>query len=296
MPATRSAIAIGANDFGHGNWLDTGGRHRGFVVFRWLDNPETYRQVTERIPLGRVGGTGDLAGAALFFASDASSFVTGQILGIDGGRLAAAAPVLEVQVHAARGSGVAHQPDDVAGLDPLAVLDEHRVHVAVVELRAALALHDDLEGTVALQLGAVDDAVLDGVDRGPALAAEVDPRVGAAPTVGPPALAYPELLGRADPCTGGRGGLRGRGDDHAGERDHHGGGDDDQRSGQADLRDSIARRRWGRGSRRRYRNVIQRPTRIGAYLRAIFRSGDSSARRTRGSGMRSRKRSIPWTT
>ncbi|MDY6998058.1 MAG: DUF1214 domain-containing protein [Actinomycetota bacterium] len=33
-------IAIGANDFGHGHWLDTGGRHRGFVVLRWLDNPE----------------------------------------------------------------------------------------------------------------------------------------------------------------------------------------------------------------------------------------------------------------
>ena len=33
-------IAIGANDFGHGHWLNTGGRHRGFVVFRWLDNPD----------------------------------------------------------------------------------------------------------------------------------------------------------------------------------------------------------------------------------------------------------------
>ena len=33
-------IAIGGKDFGHGHWLDTGGRHRGFVVFRWLDNPE----------------------------------------------------------------------------------------------------------------------------------------------------------------------------------------------------------------------------------------------------------------
>jgi hypothetical protein len=33
-------IAIGANDFGRGHWLDTGGRHRGFVVFRWLDNPD----------------------------------------------------------------------------------------------------------------------------------------------------------------------------------------------------------------------------------------------------------------
>jgi hypothetical protein len=33
-------IAIGARDCGHGHWLDTGGRHRGFVVLRWLDNPD----------------------------------------------------------------------------------------------------------------------------------------------------------------------------------------------------------------------------------------------------------------
>lgn len=32
-------IAVGAADFGHGHWLDTGGRHRGFLVLRWLDNP-----------------------------------------------------------------------------------------------------------------------------------------------------------------------------------------------------------------------------------------------------------------
>ena len=32
-------IAIGAEDFGHGHWLDTGGRSRGFVILRWLDNP-----------------------------------------------------------------------------------------------------------------------------------------------------------------------------------------------------------------------------------------------------------------
>ncbi|OBG67731.1 MULTISPECIES: DUF1214 domain-containing protein [unclassified Mycobacterium] len=35
----RVRIAISANDFGLGHWLDTGGRHRGFVVLRWLDNP-----------------------------------------------------------------------------------------------------------------------------------------------------------------------------------------------------------------------------------------------------------------
>lgn len=36
----RVRIAIGAKDFGHGHWLDTGGHHRGFVVLRWLDNPD----------------------------------------------------------------------------------------------------------------------------------------------------------------------------------------------------------------------------------------------------------------
>jgi hypothetical protein len=39
-------IAIGAADFGHGHWLDTGGHRRGFVVLRWLDNPAAPTVVT----------------------------------------------------------------------------------------------------------------------------------------------------------------------------------------------------------------------------------------------------------
>ena len=35
----RVRIAISAEDHGFGHWLDTGGRHRGFVILRWLDNP-----------------------------------------------------------------------------------------------------------------------------------------------------------------------------------------------------------------------------------------------------------------
>ncbi len=35
----RVRVAISAQDFGFGHWLDTGGRRRGFVVLRWLDNP-----------------------------------------------------------------------------------------------------------------------------------------------------------------------------------------------------------------------------------------------------------------
>jgi NAD(P)-dependent dehydrogenase (short-subunit alcohol dehydrogenase family) len=38
-----------------------------------------------RIPLNRIAETDDLVGAVLFFRSDASSFVTGQILTLDGG-------------------------------------------------------------------------------------------------------------------------------------------------------------------------------------------------------------------
>jgi NAD(P)-dependent dehydrogenase (short-subunit alcohol dehydrogenase family) len=50
-----------------------------------LDDPAFKKSLTDRIPIGRVGGTDDLVGAAIFLCSDASSFITGQILGIDGG-------------------------------------------------------------------------------------------------------------------------------------------------------------------------------------------------------------------
>jgi Protein of unknown function (DUF1214) len=49
-------IAIGAKDFGLGHWLDTGGRHRGFVILRWLDNPDPPR-VTVSVSQGRSEAT-----------------------------------------------------------------------------------------------------------------------------------------------------------------------------------------------------------------------------------------------
>ena len=41
-----------------------------------------------RTPLGRFGKTDELAGAAIFLASDAASFVNGEIIAVDGGFLA----------------------------------------------------------------------------------------------------------------------------------------------------------------------------------------------------------------
>ncbi|MES2581817.1 MAG: glucose 1-dehydrogenase [Pseudomonadota bacterium] len=51
----------------------------------WLENPETRKQVLDRIPLGRVADPQDVAGAAVFFTSPGASFVTGQVLYLDGG-------------------------------------------------------------------------------------------------------------------------------------------------------------------------------------------------------------------
>ena len=50
-----------------------------------LDDPVFYKTLTERIPLGRIGKEQDIASAALYLCSDAASFVTGQILCVDGG-------------------------------------------------------------------------------------------------------------------------------------------------------------------------------------------------------------------
>lgn len=50
-----------------------------------LNDPVKYKAFVEKIPLGRWGELHEIAGAAVFLASDAASFVTGSALFVDGG-------------------------------------------------------------------------------------------------------------------------------------------------------------------------------------------------------------------
>lgn len=53
-----------------------------------LDESERGREFLTRTPMGRFGRVEELAGAAVFLSSEAASFVTGEVLVVDGGFLA----------------------------------------------------------------------------------------------------------------------------------------------------------------------------------------------------------------
>jgi len=55
-----------------------------FAKALW-ENPEFLNRRLQQTPLRRIGEPVDIAGAALFLASDASTFMTGQVLVVDGG-------------------------------------------------------------------------------------------------------------------------------------------------------------------------------------------------------------------
>jgi len=55
-----------------------------FAKALW-DNPDTLREATRTTPLRRIGAPDEIAGAAVFLASPAGSFMTGQVIVVDGG-------------------------------------------------------------------------------------------------------------------------------------------------------------------------------------------------------------------
>jgi 2-dehydro-3-deoxy-D-gluconate 5-dehydrogenase len=63
----------------------------GYIATRTTDalrnDPERSKEILSRIPAGRWGEPDDICGAATFLASQASDYVTGHVLAVDGGWL-----------------------------------------------------------------------------------------------------------------------------------------------------------------------------------------------------------------
>lgn len=70
-----NCIAPGSIEFPGGGWEN-----------RKTSEPELYRSVLEGIPWGRFGAPEEIAGVALFLASNLAGWVTGQTLVVDGGQ------------------------------------------------------------------------------------------------------------------------------------------------------------------------------------------------------------------
>lgn len=86
--AVRSLVQYFARELG-----PTGGRANGLAPGRMKSDLMTVTgeagdKFLQRLPLGRVGETHEIAGPALFLASDMSSYVTGVTIPVDGGYLA----------------------------------------------------------------------------------------------------------------------------------------------------------------------------------------------------------------
>ena len=48
-------------------------------------HPDFIERLAQKVPMGRVGDASEIAGAVIFLASDAASYVTGNCLRVDGG-------------------------------------------------------------------------------------------------------------------------------------------------------------------------------------------------------------------
>jgi NAD(P)-dependent dehydrogenase (short-subunit alcohol dehydrogenase family) len=84
---TKSAALEGASSGVRVNAVAPGPTETG-MLSRFTGTAERKAVLAKSVPLGRVGQPAEIAGAAVFLASEKSSFITGQILTADGGKTA----------------------------------------------------------------------------------------------------------------------------------------------------------------------------------------------------------------
>jgi 3-oxoacyl-[acyl-carrier protein] reductase len=84
IEALTRAMAIDLAPYG----IRVNGLIPGAINTRGMDE-QTKRERGQAIPMGRMGEPADLAGPAVFLASDDAAYVTGHLLAVDGGILAA---------------------------------------------------------------------------------------------------------------------------------------------------------------------------------------------------------------
>ena len=82
--ARNLAVEFGADNV-RVNCIAPGLIKTDFARALW-DNPETLKAYNARTPLGRIGTPDEIAGAAVFLASEAGAYMTGQAIVVDGGQ------------------------------------------------------------------------------------------------------------------------------------------------------------------------------------------------------------------
>ena len=83
-------MQLGADELG-ASWVRVNSIRPGLIrtdlVALVLDSPELSEDYRVSTPLPRVGEVTDIAAAAVFLLSDAASWITGQVINVDGGQL-----------------------------------------------------------------------------------------------------------------------------------------------------------------------------------------------------------------
>lgn len=57
------------------------------LTMKALEDPKKYQELVSKVPMGRLGEPEDLIGAVIFLASQASNYMTGQTIYVEGGRM-----------------------------------------------------------------------------------------------------------------------------------------------------------------------------------------------------------------